>query len=66
MAGMELGAGVLGIVVGEIDVSVREAVVGVLGGGGEVGVPVPLQAATNNTMKSMNRLMDSIICRLHP
>jgi hypothetical protein len=62
---MELGAGVLEIVVGEIDVSVREAVVGVLGGG-EGDVPVPLQAATNNTIKSINRFMDSIICRLHP
>ena len=63
--GTELGAGVLEIVVGGRDVSVREVIVGVFEGGGEVGVLVPLQAATDNTSKSMNRLMDSIICRLH-
>jgi len=63
--GTEVGAGVSGIVVCGSDVSVGEAAVGVFEGRGEAGVLVPLQAATDNTSKSMNRLMYSIICRLH-
>ena len=55
-----LEAGVSEIVVGGSEVCVREGVMG-----GDVGVPVPLQAATNNTSKSMNRLMYSIIYRLY-
>src|SRR6266498_5228519 len=61
-----LAAGVSEIVVGGRDVSVREATVGVPEGGAEVGVLVPLHAATDNTSKSMSRLIYSIICRLHP
>jgi hypothetical protein len=48
-----LGTDVSEIVVGGSEVCVREGV-----RGGDVGVPVPLQDATDNTSKSMNRLMD--------
>ena len=47
-----LGTGVSETVVGGSDVCVWEGV-----RGGDVGVPVPLQAATDHTSKSMNRLM---------
>ena len=56
-----LGIGVSEIVVGGSEVWVREAAVGVIEGGGDVGVPVPLQAATDNTSKSMNRLMYDLL-----
>ena len=45
------------MVVGGMEVSVTEGPVGVLEGGIEVEVPVPLHAATDSTSKSINRLM---------
>jgi hypothetical protein len=48
-----LGTGVSAIVAGGSEVCVREGV-----SGGDVGVPVPLQAATDNTSKSINRLIE--------
>jgi hypothetical protein len=48
-----LATGVSEIVAGGSEVCVREGV-----SGGDVGVPVPLQAATDNTSKSINRLME--------
>jgi hypothetical protein len=50
-----LGTGVSELVAGGSEVCVREATVDVEGD--DVGVLVPLQAATDNTSKSMNRLM---------
>jgi len=60
LAGVSVGdvgldAGVLGIGVDGSEVCVREVTVGVEGG--EDGVLDPLQAATDNTTKSINRLM---------
>jgi hypothetical protein len=47
----------LGTDVSEIDVGGSEVCVWEGVRGGDVGVPVPLQAATDNTSKNMNRLM---------
>jgi len=57
VGGIGLGTGVSGIVVDESDVGVGEATVSVPEGGGAMSVPCPLQAATDNTTKSINRLM---------
>jgi hypothetical protein len=51
-----LASGVVEIVVGGSEACVKEGVMG-----GDVGVPVPLQAATANTSKSINRLMDWLL-----
>ena len=61
MAGVGLGLAVLEAAVGESDVWVTEATVGVPEGGGDVGVFVPLQAATDNTSKSINRLIYELL-----
>jgi len=52
-----VGRGVSEIVVGGSEVCVTEGPVGVPEGGIEVGVPVPLHAATDSTNKSINLLM---------
>ena len=51
-----LAPGVVEIVVGGSEVCVKEGVMG-----GDVDVPVPLQAATANTSKSINRLMNWLL-----
>lgn len=51
-----LAAGVSEIVVGGSDVCVKEGVPG-----GDVAVPVPLHAATENTSKSINRLIYDLL-----
>ncbi len=61
VGGIGLGMGVSGIVVGGSEVCVREAAVGVIEEGGDMGVLVPLQAATNNTRKSINRLIYDLL-----
>lgn len=61
VGGIGLGAGVSGIVVDGSEVCVREVTVGVPEGGGEVGVFDPLQAVTDNTTKSINRLIYGLL-----
>ena len=62
---MFVATGVSGTVVGERDVCVAEAMVGVEGivdvGEGEVGVLDPLQAATNNTSINTNRRICDVL-----
>lgn len=64
--GIGLAIGVSEIVVDGGEAGVSGGTVAVPGGKGGVDVPVPLQAATDNTSKRINRLMYSVTCRLCP